>query len=59
LELLGRVKSGTQEISFSIKGLNGSRACEGFFTLPLAAAASDSSVIAKWRAEAQLDMKLR
>ena len=59
LELLGRVKTGTREISFSIKGLNGKRAYEGFFTLPLSAAASDSSVIAKWRAEQQLDMKLK
>ncbi len=59
LELLGRVKAGTREISFSIKGLNGKRAYEGFFTLSLVAAASDSSVIAKWRAEQQLDMKLK
>ena len=59
LELMGRVKAGTGEVAFSIKGLNGKRAYEGFFRLPLATAASDSSVIAKWRAEQQLDMKLK
>lgn len=59
LTLLGRVKSGTKEIAFSVKGLNGRRAYEGFFRLPLSTAALDASAADEWRAEQQLDIKLR
>ena len=57
LTLVGRVKAGTKEIAFSVKGLNGRHAYEGFFRLPLSAV-GDSSVIDEWRAEQQIDLKL-
>jgi hypothetical protein len=57
LTLVGRVKAGTKEIAFSVKGLNGRHAYEGFFRLPLSAG-GDSSVIDEWRAEQQIDLKL-
>ena len=59
LELVGRVPAGTKEIAFSLKGLNGRRAHEGFFRIPLAAAGSDPALPARWREERGIDVKLR
>ena len=58
LEFVGRVPSGTAEVAFSLKGLNGANAYESFFRLPFSAAPSDPSVIAAWNAEAAIDRKL-
>ena len=54
LEFVGRVPSGTKEVSFSLRGLNGDNAYEGFFKLPFATAASDPSLAALWRSEADI-----
>ena len=54
LEFVGRVPSGTKEVSFSLRGLNGDNAYEGFFKLPFATAASDPELAALWRSEADI-----
>ena len=54
LEFVGRVPSGTKEVSFSLRGLNGDNAYEGFFKLPFATAASDPSLAVLWRSEADI-----
>lgn len=59
LEFVGRVPSGTKEVSFSLRGLNGDNAYEGFFHLPFATAASDSSLAARWAEEQSIAVKLR
>ena len=57
LEFVGRVPAGTEEVRFSLRGLNGAEPYEGFFRLPFAAAASDPSIAALWRAEADIARK--
>ena len=59
VEIVGRVPSGVEEVSFSLKGLNGKNAYESFFRLPLSSAADDSRLVADWEAERSIDMKLR
>ena len=59
LEFVGRVPSGTKEVSFSLRGLNGDNAYEGFFKLPFATAASDSALAAQWAEEQAIATKLR
>ena len=58
VEIFGRVPAGTTEVSFSLKGLNGSDAYEGFFRLPLASSAKDPSLPDAWEKERALDMLL-
>lgn len=55
--VVGRLPRGRTEIAFSIKGLNGSRAYESYFKVPLAQATLDSSLSGKWREERKLDFK--
>ena len=57
LEFVGRVPSGTKELSFSLRGLNGAEAYEGFFRLPFATAPADSSIVTLWRSEADIARK--
>ena len=57
LEFVGRVPSGTKEVSFSLRGLNGDNAYEGFFKLPFATVASDPSIADAWRNEADIARK--
>lgn len=59
LELVGRVREGTEKISFAVKGLNGKRAHEGFFTLPLAVAAVDKTAVERWCEERRIDLRLK
>lgn len=59
LELVGRVPAGTEEVAFSLKGLGGRDAYEGFFRIPLADVGSDRSIPAKWREERNIDERLR
>ena len=59
LEVVGRVPSGTKEVAFSLKGLNGEKAYEGFFRLRLDAAASDPKAPELWRDELAIDRRLR
>jgi len=58
VEIVGRVPTGTQEVAFSLKGLNGTTAYEGFFRVSLAAAEFDQSLPAAWAAERGIDAKL-
>ena len=46
-------------MSFSLRGLNGAQAYEGFFTFDLATAATDGSLASAWQAERAIDAKLR
>ena len=57
LEFVGRVPSGTKEVSFSLRGLNGDNAYEGFFKLPFATAASDPTLAAQWSSEYEIARK--
>ena len=59
LEFVGRVPSGTKEVSFSLRGLNGDNAYEGFFKLPFATAAPDPALADKWAEEQSIAAKLR
>jgi len=58
LECVGRVPAATREIAFSLKGLNGADAYEGFFKLPVETAADDPKLVAEWEAERSIDRKL-
>ena len=57
LEFVGRVPVDTKGLAFSLRGLNGADAYEGFFRLPFAAAPSDPSIATRWRAEADIARK--
>ena len=58
LEFVGRVPSGTEEIAFSLRGLNGATAYEGFFKMPFETAPSDPSVAALWQGESDIARKI-
>ncbi|HBJ59039.1 MAG TPA: hypothetical protein DDY72_00875, partial [Verrucomicrobia bacterium] len=45
---LGRVKKGTPEVAFSVRGLNGAQAYEGFYTIRLAQAGFDAELPREW-----------
>ena len=59
VELVGRVPSDVKKVSFSLRGLNGAQAYEGFFTHALDMAAVDPTLAADWRAAFAIDAKLR
>ena len=59
VEFVGRVPAGTREVSFSLKGLNGSIPYEGFFTVSLGESSFDSALPGSWRDEQQIDSKLK
>ena len=59
LELFGRVPSGTREVAFSLKGLNGKDPYEGFFKIDLATVAEDGAVADAWNEERKIDLKLK
>lgn len=58
LEFVGRVPAGTKDVAFSLKGLSGKEAYEGFFKLPFDTAPSDSSIVDAWGDELAIDRKL-
>ena len=58
LEFVGRVPAAAQELAFSLKGLNGDEAYEGFFKIPFATAPNDKSIIPAWKGELAIDRKL-
>ena len=58
LEFVGRVPAGTKDVAFSLKGLSGRDAYEGFFKLSLGTAPSDPSVVEAWGDELAIDRKL-
>ena len=59
VEIAGRVPEGVGEVSFSLKGLNGRKAYESFFKIPLASAAEDATTASAWNEEKAIDGKLR
>jgi len=59
VDIVGRVPAGTDEVAFSLKGLNGPKAYEGFFKVKLAASSFDQHLPAAWRVEQAIDKKLR
>ena len=59
LEFVGRVPATAKDVAFSLKGLAGADAYEGFFRLPFATAPNDPAVVAAWQAESAIDRKLR
>ena len=59
LEIFGRVPAGVREVAFSLKGLNGDTAYEGFFRVSLSGAAFDKGLPAAWTSERAIDLKLR
>lgn len=59
VEIVGRVPAGTAKVSFSLRGLNGAQAYEGFFSHTLDTAATDATLAAAWRVERAIDQKLR
>ena len=59
LELVGRVPQGTEDISFSLRGLSGNVPYEGFFKMPLNIAPEDNEIIDLWHKEREIDLKLR
>ena len=59
VELVGRVKGSPSEIRFSLRGLAGTVAYEGFYRLPLGKSTFDSSLPARWAEEKAIDAKLR
>ena len=58
VEVTGRVPEGVNEVAFSLKGLNGAKACEGFFKVDLSAAKFDPSLPAAWERERRADAAL-
>jgi hypothetical protein len=59
IEIYARVPAGERKVAFSLRGLNGSKAYEGFFSFDLGAAPADSTVIAGWKRERDVDLKLK
>lgn len=59
VEFVGRVPTGTPEIAFSLKGLNGKDAYEAFFRLPLKEAEFEAGLDQAWAAAHAIDLKLR
>ena len=59
LELVGRVPQGTEDISFSLRGLSANVPYEGFFKMPLNIAPEDNAIIDLWHKEREIDLKLR
>jgi len=59
VEQVGRIAGKPTEISFSLRGIAGSIAYDGFFRLPVRMARTDAGLPAAWRAERALDVKLR
>ena len=59
VELFGRVREGADAVAFSLRGLAGSVAYEGFFSFPVKDAATDAALPGEWRRERDLDARLR
>ena len=57
--IVGRVPKGGEEVSVSLKGLNGANTYEAFFKVPLGKIATDPSLAGAWAEEAAIDAKLK
>ena len=58
LSFVGRVPADAKDVAFSLKGLNGDAAYEGFFRLPFAAAPDEPALVSEWTSEQAIDRKL-
>ena len=58
LSFVGRARAGAKDVAFSLKGLNGDAAYEGFFRLPYATAPDEPALVSEWMAEQAIDRKL-
>ena len=58
IEVVGRAPKGTKEVSFSLKGLNGERAYEGFFRVNLVESSFDAGLPKAWGVEKNIDRRL-
>lgn len=58
IAFVGRVPPTTPAVSFSLRGLNGEKAFEGFFTLPFSVAPDDPKLPAQWSEERSIDLKI-
>ena len=59
LTFVGRVPADAKEVAFSIRGLGGKDSYEGFFRMPLAEMAEDATLASEWKAERDIDLKLK
>lgn len=59
LDFVARVPSGTRDVAFSLKGLHGAEAYEGYYRLSLIGAAAETALPALWRSEQKLDLQFR
>lgn len=59
VEFTGRVPKGTEKISFSIKGLNGEKAYESFYSFGLSRIPAKNGISAEWNDGAAVDRKTR
>lgn len=59
IDIVGRVPVGTREVAFSLKGLNGDKAYEGFFRYELSKTPFDDKIPSLWASEKAIDSKLR
>ena len=57
--ITGRVPKGSEEVAFSLKGLNGTNTYEAFFKVPIGKVAANQGIVAEWSEEAAIDAKLR
>jgi len=55
---VGRVPGRPADVAFSLKGLSGDVAYEGFFRLPIDAAQKDASIPELWLQEREIDLKI-
>lgn len=59
VDVVGRVPKGIREVAFSLKGLNGETAYEGFFKFVLSEVPFDASIPDLWTVDKAVDAKLR
>jgi hypothetical protein len=59
VEMVGRVPKGVEKIAFSLKGLNGDKAYDGFFRVSLASSPVKQEIVAEWAKEEKIDGKLK
>ena len=58
VEIVGRLPADAKEVAFSLRGLAGATAYEGYFRFPLASAATDATLAERWRRERAIDAQL-
>ena len=58
VELVGRVPAAARDVAFSLRGVGGEGAYEGFYRLPFTAAPSDPTVVRAYADEAAIARKL-